>query len=132
MDKNKQSPRVSTRGVLKKQVDDFMTDFGSELAKLNEKLNVFSKSIFELLKIGAITRKHTTSIAHEFTEMRQKLISMDERITGMNDRKTKLEQGLNIPTYQAPSLALTYADIVGTTSPTTNVIQTPPPAERLK
>ena len=44
---------------------------------------------------------------------------------------TKLEQGCNKSTSQAPSLALSYADIVRKTSLTTNVIQTPPPTERL-
>ena len=45
---------------------------------------------------------------------------------------TKLEQGCNKSTSQAPSLALSYADIVRKTSLTTNVIQTPPPPENLE
>ena len=60
------------------------------------------------------------------------MIWIDKRMTEINDRMTKLEQGRNTPTYQEPSLALIYVDMVGTASSSTNVIQTPPPAERLE
>ena len=49
IDKNKLNPRVSTRDALKKHAFVFMIDFGGDLIKLNEKLNVFSKSMFELI-----------------------------------------------------------------------------------
>ena len=42
------------------------------------------------------------------------------------------KQGRNKPTSQVPSLAPSYADIVRTASPKTNVIQRPPPAERVE
>ena len=132
MDKNKPSSSSSTRGVLKKRADDLMIENGSDPAKLNENFNVFSKSMFELLENCAKTENHTTSIAHEITELSQKMISMDERMTEFNDRMTKLEQGRITPTSQEPSLAPSYANIVGTASSSTNVIQTPPPAERLE
>ena len=105
MDKNKPSSRVSTRGALKKQANDFMIEFGSYLAKLTEIFNVFSKSVFELFEKCAKTENHTTSNAHEITELRQKIMSMDERMTKMNNRMTKLEQGRNNPISQEPSLA---------------------------
>ena len=61
-------------------------------------------------------QSHTTSIAHEITELRQKkIMSMNERMMEMNDRMTKLEQGRNKPTSKSASLALSYADIVGIT-----------------
>ena len=107
-----------------------MIELGSDLAKLNENFNVSSKSVFELLENSAKTENHTTSIAHEITELRQKIMSMDERMTEVNDRLTKLEQWINTPTSQEPSLAPSYADTVGTASSSTNVIETPPPAER--
>ena len=50
----------------------------------------------------------------------------------ISDRMTKLEQGRNSPTSQAGSFAQSYADIVGTTNSSTNVNQTPPPAECLE
>ena len=93
MDKNKPRSRVSTRGALKKQAGDIMIEIDSDLAKLNENFNVFSKSVFELLEDCAKTESHTTSIAHEITGLRQKIISMDERMTEINDRMTKLKQG---------------------------------------
>ena len=42
IDKNKPSSRISTEGALKKQVDDLMFEFGSDLAKVNENFNVIS------------------------------------------------------------------------------------------
>ena len=53
-----------------------MIEFGSDLAKLNESFNVFSKSVSELLGNCAKTENHTTSIYHEVSELRQKMISM--------------------------------------------------------
>ena len=61
-----------------------------------------------------------------------KKISMDNRVTEINDRITKLEHGRNNPTSQEPNLAPSYAEIVGTTNSSTNVIRTLPPAERLE
>ena len=61
---NKPSPRVSTRGALKKDADDFMIDFGGDLAILNEKLNLFSKNMLQLLGNCAKTEKQTTGIDH--------------------------------------------------------------------
>ena len=72
IDKSKPSSRISTRGALKKQVDDLMYEFGSDLAKLNENFNVLSKSVLELLENCAKTENHTTSVAHEITKLRQK------------------------------------------------------------
>ena len=45
IDKNKPSSGISTRGTLKRQDDDLMFEFGSDLAKLNENFNVLSKSV---------------------------------------------------------------------------------------
>ena len=47
IDKDEPSSRVSTRGALEKQAADFMIEFGSDLAKLDEIFNVFSKNVFE-------------------------------------------------------------------------------------
>ena len=124
MDKNKPSSRVSTGGALKKQVDDLVIDFGIVLAKLNENFNVFSGSVFELLETCAKTENLTTIIAHENSELRQKIISVDERMTEINDRMTKLDQERNTTTSKVPSLAPSYADMVGTGSSSTNIIQT--------
>ena len=63
--------------------------------------------------------------------MRQQIISMDERMTEINARMTKLEQRRNNPTSQGARLAPSYADILGTICFSTNVIQTPGSAERL-
>ena len=52
-------------------------------------------------------------------------------MTEMNDSMTKLERGRRSLYFQAPSLAPSYAVIVRTSSPITNVIQAPPSAERL-
>ena len=131
MDKNKPSSRVPPRGALKKQAYDLMFEFGSELAKFYESFKVLSNSVFEVIENCVKTVNHTTSIAQEITELRQKTIYMDERMTEINDRMTKLEQGRNTPASQEHSLALSYAYMVGTASSSTNVIQTPPPAERL-
>ena len=88
--------------------------------------------MFELLENCAKTEKHTTSIAHAITELRQKMILMDERMTEINDRVIKLEHRRNTPASPEPSLALSYAETVGTASYSTNLIQTPPPAELLE
>ena len=109
-----------------------MFEFGSHLAELNENFNLLSKSVFGLLENCAKTEKHTTSIAHEITELRQKRISMDERTTEINDRVTKLERRQNNPASQEPSLAPSYAEMIRTASSSTNVIHTHPPAERLE
>ena len=130
--KNKPSSRISTRGAQKKQADDLMLEFGSDLAKLNENFNILSKSVLELLENCAKTENHTTSIAHEITELRQKMISMDDRMTEINDRVIELEQRRITPASQEPSLAPSYAEMVGTAISSTNVVQTPPPAERLE
>ena len=105
-----------------------MIEFGSELAKLNETFSVLSESLFELPKNCAKTESYTTSIAHAITELRQKILSMDERMTDINDRMTKLEQERNNRTSQEPNLAPSYADIVATASSSTKIILTPPPA----
>ena len=57
---------------------------------------------------------------------------MDERMTEMNDRNTKLEQGRDNPTSQSASMAQSHADIIGKTNSSKNVIQPPTPAERLE
>ena len=100
----------------KKRADDFMLEFGRDVAKLNENFNAFSKSVFEVLENCAKTENHTNRIVHETTELRQKIRSMDERMTEINDRVTKLEQGSNNPTSQETSLAPSYAVIIGTAS----------------
>ena len=56
---------------------------------------------------------------------------MGERMTEMNDSMTELERGRNNPTFQSVSLVKSYGDLVGTTNSSTNVFQTPPPADRL-
>ena len=53
-------------------------------------------------------------------------------MTEINDRVIKLEQGRNNPSFKEPSLATSFADIIGTASSSTNVIQSPPPPERLE
>ena len=50
LDKNKSSSSVSTRGALKKQADELMIAFGSDLAKLNKKLDVFLNVCLDCLK----------------------------------------------------------------------------------
>ena len=50
----------------------------------------------------------------------------------MHDGMTKLEQGRNTPNSQEPSLTPSYADVVGTASSSTNIIQILPLAERLE
>ena len=99
MDKNK------PRGALKKQADDLMFEFCSDIEKLNENFNLLSKSVIELLENCAKTENHTSSIAHEITELRQKKILIDERTTEINDCVTKLEQRRNTPASKGPTLA---------------------------
>ena len=96
------------------------------------KINPLSKSVFELIENCVKTENRTISIIHEITELRQKRMSMEELMTEINNRMTKLKQGRNKPFSQDPSLAPSYADIVGTASSSTNVIQTSPPDERLE
>ena len=50
-----------------------MIEFGSVLANLNKKLDVFSKSVLELLENFVKTESNATSIAHETKEQRQKI-----------------------------------------------------------
>ena len=63
MDKNKPTPRLSTRVALKKQSVDFVIEFCSDLSNLDEKLNVFSKGMFELFENCAKSENNTTGIA---------------------------------------------------------------------
>ena len=121
-DENKPSSRVSTRGSLKEQADDLMFEFGSDLAKLKENFNVLSKSVFKLLENCAKTESHTTSIVQEISELRQKMISMDEHMTEINDCATKIEHGRNNPASQESSLATSHAELVWTASSSTSVI----------
>ena len=100
-----------------------MVVLGSDLAKLKENFNVLSKIVFKLLEKCAKTENDTTSIAQKITELCQKIISIDERMTEIIERMTKLQQGRNTPTSQEPSLAPSYADMVGTASSSTSVIQ---------
>ena len=72
--------------------------------------------MFDLLEKCAKTESHTTRLAHVITELRQKIMSIDARMTEMTARMTKLEQGRNNPTSQSASLAQSSADIVGITS----------------
>ena len=109
-----------------------MIEIEIDLPKLNENFNVLSKSVLELLEDCTKTESHTTSITHEITEQRQKMLSMDELMSEINDCMTKLEQGRNNPTSQEPNLAPSYVDVVGTPSSSTNIIQTPSPAERVE
>ena len=53
-------------------------------------------------------------------------------MTGMNDHMTKLEQGRNNHASQSANQGQSYADIVGTTSFSTKVIQTQSPNESLE
>ena len=86
-----------------------MFEFGSDLANLNEKIKVVSQDMFELLWNCAKSEISTISIAREFTDMRQNIMLMDERVTEMNDRMTELEQERNKlfshPTSFTPSYA---------------------------
>ena len=62
------------------------------------------KSVFDLLENCTKNESHTSSTAHEISELRQKIMSIDKRLTEMNDRTTKIEQGRNTPTSQAANL----------------------------
>ena len=110
MDKNKPSFRGSIRGALKKQAEDFMIEIRSDLANLNENFNIFSKSVFELLENCVKLRTLALVSLPKFTELRKKIMSMDERMTEINHRMTKLEEGRYNPTSQESSLAPIYAD----------------------
>ena len=68
-----------------------MNGFRSDLANLNEKLKVSLKIFVELFENSAKTENQTTGVAQEITEMRLKIISLDERLTETNDRITELE-----------------------------------------
>ena len=74
----------------------------------------------------------TTSIAHQITELRQKIMLMDERMWETNHYMTKLEQGSNTLTSQAASWELKYADVLEITSFSASLIRTRTPAERLE
>ena len=56
--------------------------------------------MFGLLENCAKTESHTTSIAHEITELLKKIKSMKERIAEMNDCVTKVKQIRNNPLFQ--------------------------------
>lgn len=74
---------------MKKQGVDFLIEFGSDHAKFPEKLGVFCENTFEFFENCAKTESHTTSIANEIFELRQKIMSMDERNTEINDFMTR-------------------------------------------
>ena len=75
-----------------------MIEFCSDIAKLNEKLFVFSKVMFELFENCVVSESITTSIPRRNAEMSQKIVLMDERMTETNDRMIKIEQERNDPT----------------------------------
>ena len=69
IDKNKRRPRVSTIVTLKKHTDGFMIEFGTDLAKFIENVNVFFKILLELIENCAKFENQITSTTHEITEM---------------------------------------------------------------
>lgn len=111
MIKIKPSPRVSNRGALKKQADDFMIEFGRKLAKLNEQLKLFSEDMMDLLGNCAMFETNITSIAQEISDMRQKIMLVGEHMSEMNDRMTKIEPERTKPTCKAPIFAPSFSDI---------------------
>ena len=88
--------------------------------------------MFEVLENCTKTENHTTSVAHETTEMSHEIMTMDDRMTEMNDHMAKLEQERNNHSSQTLILAPRCADLGWTTNSTMDMIQNPPPAQRLE
>ena len=80
-----------------------MIELGGHLPKFNEKLNVLSKGLFEMLEKWAKSENHATNIAQKITSNIHKVVLMKECMTEMNDPMTKLEQERNIPSSYTPS-----------------------------
>ena len=105
----------------KKQADEFIIEFGSELARLKENFMIFIKSEHDLIENCNKNEAQTVILTREMTEMRLQITSMGERRNEINHRTTELEQEHSDLPSQDPS----FAEIVRTTSSASNVVFTP-------
>ena len=104
-----------------------MIKFGSDLADLKEKFNIFSEGVMELPNHCVKDDEHTIRLSHEIIEIRQQKYLMYECMYEMKGHVNKLEKERNEPVPQAAS----FADVVRTPNLNSKVLQTPSSAERL-
>ena len=68
-EKNKSSPRVSTRSYTKKQADYFIIEFGNELVALKESFMTFTERVNDLIENFNKTNERIVKLAQLVTEM---------------------------------------------------------------
>ena len=107
--------------LYKKISDDFIIEFGSELADLKENFMTFTKCVHDPIENCNKTEDHAVNLAREMIETGQQTMLMGERMNEINHRITELEQERTDPPSQGPS----FAEILRTASSAPNLIYTP-------
>ena len=74
LEKNKSSPRVSTRSTVKKQADDFIIDFGSELDALKENFTASTERVDDLIENFNKTDDRKVKLAQVVDEMGKRIV----------------------------------------------------------
>ena len=120
-EKNKSSPRVSTRSSTKKQADDFLIEFGSELATLKESFLTTTERMNELIENYKKIEDRIVNLAQVVAEMGERVVLFNQRVNEINQRLIELEQERSDPPSQDPS----FAEIVRTTRSSPSVVYTP-------
>ena len=92
LEKNKSSPRVSTRSTAKKQADDFIIEFGSELDALKESFTASTERVSDLIENFNKTDDRILKLVQVVDEMGKQIVLWGERIREINQRMTELGQ----------------------------------------
>ena len=80
LEKNKSSPCVSTRSSAKKQADDFIIEFGSELAALKESFTTSTERVNDLIENCNKTDDRIVKLAQVVAEMGQQMVLFGQRM----------------------------------------------------
>ena len=78
--KNKSSPSVSTRSSTRKRADDFIIEFGSELAALKESFMTSTERVNDLIENCNKTDDRIVKLVRVVAEMDQQIVLMGERM----------------------------------------------------
>ena len=79
-EKNKSSPRVSTRSSTKKQADDFIIELSSELAALKESFVTSDERVNDLIENFNRTDDCIVRLAQVVAEMGERIVLFSQRM----------------------------------------------------
>ena len=89
----------------KKQADDFILEFCSEIAALKESFMTSTERVTDLIDNCNKTEDRIIKLARVIANMGQQIVLMGERMNKINQHMTELKQDRSDPPSQDPSLA---------------------------